>query len=269
MPAATPVLETVSPSFTAWTIATANIAPPLGTSPYRSMNVAPSSRPTVPTRNGPTRWARRPPAAPKMISGRANSEMPRLEIHTSVSRSSSTTAHSASKAPIISQTAQPITTAPANGPDAQQVDGEALAHGDGGLGDGRAGDERQRDQRRRGDDQERRRDAERVDEQRRHGGTGGEPADVDGDQAPEVVAQPIGVGEDHDAADRRDGHPDADPHHEAPGEERHDVGGDGHQHEPGDVQQHARRRRAGGRGPGRPAGRSSAARGTRRRTRCR
>ena len=39
MPTATPVLDTVRPSLTAWTIATANIATPVGTSPYSSMNL--------------------------------------------------------------------------------------------------------------------------------------------------------------------------------------------------------------------------------------
>ena len=90
------------------------------------MNRAPSSSPTVPTRNGPTRWASRPPAAPNTTSGTANRVMPRLAIHSLVSRSSSTTAHRASNAPIIRNTAPPISTAPANGRMLQQVEGEAL-----------------------------------------------------------------------------------------------------------------------------------------------
>ena len=79
------------------------------------MNADPSSSPTAPTRNGPTRWARRPPTAPNTTSGRANSVMPRLAIHSAVSRSSRATDHSASNEPIITHTAQPISRAPAKG----------------------------------------------------------------------------------------------------------------------------------------------------------
>ncbi len=48
-----------------------------------------------------------------MINGTAKSVMPRLAIHSGVSRSSWTTSHSASKAPIIKNTPAASTTAPA------------------------------------------------------------------------------------------------------------------------------------------------------------
>ena len=80
----------------------------------------------MPTRNGPTRWARRPPTAPKTTSGRANSVMPRLAIHSLVSRSSSTTDHSASNEPIITHTAQPSSDGAGERADAQQVERQAL-----------------------------------------------------------------------------------------------------------------------------------------------
>ena len=123
-------------------------------------------------------------------------------------------------------------------PDPQQVDGEALADRCRLLGDGRAGDQRNDEQCRAGDDEERRRDAERVDEQRRHRRPGSEAADVGGDEPPEVVPEAFRLGEDDDAADRRNRHPDADAHDEAPGEQRQEAGGERHQHEATDVEHH-------------------------------
>ena len=148
-----------------------------------------------------------------------------------MSRSSSTTAHSASKAPIINHTAEPRTTAPANGRIRSRstakrwltgaVSSATVVRATHGTTSSVAP----------GDDEERRRDAERVDEQGRHRRPGGEAADVGGDEPPEVVPEAFRLGEDHDAADRRNGHPDADAHDEAPGEQRQEAGGERHQHQ--------------------------------------
>ena len=70
------------------------------------------------------------------------------------------------------------------------------------------------------------------------GRPGREPADVGGEQPAEVVADALGLGDDHDAADGGDGHPDADAHHEPADEQRHEVPGRGHQQQPGDVEAH-------------------------------
>ena len=165
--------------------------------------------------------------------------MPRLEIHSAVSRSSSTTAHSASNAPIINHTAEPSTTAPANGRMRKQVERRSAAltgavssatvvratHGTtsnvapamtrngAGMPNGPTSS------------------ADTA-------GPGGEPADVGGDQPAEVVPEAFRLGEDHDAADRRHRHPDADAHDEPAGEQRHEAGGERHQHEAGDVERH-------------------------------
>ena len=115
MPTATPLLDTVMPSATAWTIANAKIHVPVGNRPYIDMNSAPSVRPIAAIRNGPCTCASRPPGGPSTISGSAKSVMPRLAIHSLVPRSWWTTAQSASNDPIITNNAAPNTTAPANG----------------------------------------------------------------------------------------------------------------------------------------------------------
>ncbi len=79
------------------------------------MNVAPSSSPQVPTLNGPTRCAMRPPIEPSTISGRANRVIPRLAIQSAVFRSSSTSTHSESNVPIMTNTAAPKHSAPRYG----------------------------------------------------------------------------------------------------------------------------------------------------------
>jgi hypothetical protein len=79
------------------------------------MNKAPKLNPIVAIRNGPWVCAKRPPSGPSTMSGNANSVMPRLAIHSLVPRSRWTTAHSASNDPIITNSAAPNTTAPANG----------------------------------------------------------------------------------------------------------------------------------------------------------
>ncbi len=89
---------------------------------------------------------------------------------------------------------------------------------------GRAQHERCQQQRRHGDDDERRGDAERSDQ---HGGqsrAGGEPGHVGGEQTAEVVPEVVRVGDDHDPADRRHGHPGGDSRDEATGEQRTDGG---------------------------------------------
>ena len=168
--------------------------------------------------------------------------MPRLAIHSAVSRSSSDDGPQG----VERADHHPHRAAEQHGAgeraDAQQVERQALRRdGSAVVGDARElrSDERQGDDGAAGDDEERRRDAERPDEQGGDGRAGGEAADLGGEQPPEVVPEALGVGEDDDAPHRRHGHADADAHHEAPDEQRHERAGDGQQEEAGDVEHHA------------------------------
>ena len=185
------------------------------------------------------RWARRPPAAPNTTSGSANSVMPRLAIHSAVCevvegdrpQRIERTDHHPHRAP--HQQGAGVGAQP------QQVERQPLRR----LGrvDGlddlaRAADhERQGGDDGAGDDEEGHGDPEAPDQQRGHGRTGGEAGDVGGEQAPEVVPDAVGVGEDHDAPHGRHGHPDADTHHEATEQQGEERAGEGEQHESGDV----------------------------------
>ena len=167
--------------------------------------------------------------------------IPRLAIHSAVSRSSSEIDHRASNEPIITHTAQPSMTAPANGrmrsrSNASRCDGTS-------SGTARAGRELRTTNGmattvRAGDHEEGPGDPERPDQQRGDGRAGGEPTDLGGEQPPQVVPDALGVGEDQDAPHGRDGHADADPHHEAPGEVRHEVARCSQHDEAGDVEAH-------------------------------
>ena len=102
-----------------------------------------------------------------------------------------------------------------------------------------AHDERQGQRDGPGDDEERHGDAERPEEDGSDGGPGREAADLGGEQAPEVVPEAGGVGEDDDAAHRRHGHAHTDAHHEAPDQQRHERAGPGEQQQADDVDGHA------------------------------
>ena len=152
----------------------------------------------MPTRNGPTRWASRP-ADPRII-GRANKVIPRLAIHSLVSRSSRTTAHKASNAPIIRNTADAEGDGSGERADPEEVEGEPLRRRLGALLHVDAGHERQRGHGHRGDDEERRRDAERADgDGGRRAGPAAKPATSKASSR-RVVAEALGFGEDHDRA---------------------------------------------------------------------
>ena len=233
------------------------------------MNAGAEQQPDVPTRNGPTCWARRPPSEPKITSGRANSVMPRLAIHSLVSRSSSTTAHSASNAPIIIHTAQPRATAPANGR-MRSRSKAAAACGGSTVSSTRA--LRATNGRATSVAAAMTRNGPGMPNgptsSGRHGRSGGEAADVDGEQAAEVVADPLRLGDDDDAPDRRHGHADTDAHHEPA---RRSSGtksrGRGHQQEADDVERHAAEHEVAGVAAVGERGDAGPGRGTRRRSR--
>ena len=198
----------------------------------------------MPTRNGPTRCARRPPTAPNRMSGRAKSVIPRLAIHSAVSRSSRAIDHSASNEPIITHTAQPSRTAPANGrirsrSNASRCDvtrSSATAPASGRelrTTNGTA--------------------ATLAAAMTRNGpgmpsgptstaataGPAANPPTSAASRRPRLWPMSSGSDEDDDAAHGRDGHPDADAHHEASAEVGHEVAGRGEHEQAGDVEAHA------------------------------
>ena len=87
----------------------------------------------------------------------------------------------------------------------EQIDGEALGCVGGGhrFLDGHGPADHQQDRGRRRDDQERRCESVRADKHSGDRGTHGEPEDVGAQEAAEVGAEVLVVGEDHDAADCR------------------------------------------------------------------
>ncbi len=120
--------------------------------------------------------------------------------------------------------------------DPQEIERESLLGRLHGLVHVHTCDERQRDRGGDGDDEERGRDAERSDEHSRHRRADREPADVGREQAAEVLAEPFGLGEDHDAADRRGRHADPDAHHQTPDEQRQERRRQRHHHQSDAVQ---------------------------------
>ena len=121
-------------------------------------------------------------------------------------------------------------------PDPQQVERESLLGRLDGLVHVHTRHERQGDRGGHGDDEERGRDAERPDEHSRHRRSEREPTDVGREQPAEVLAEPLGLGQDHDASDRWRRHADPDTHHQAPDEERHERGRQRHHHQTDAVQ---------------------------------
>ena len=132
--------------------------------------------------------------------------------------------------PIITNTADPITTAPANGRIRSRSTARRRLVGSTVSCTRTASDERQQEQRRRGDDEERRGDAERADEQRRDRRAEGEAEHVGGEQPAEVGAEVVGIGEDHDPPDCGSGGADADTADETADQDRQQGGAEGHQH---------------------------------------
>ena len=102
-----------------------------------------------------------------------------------------------------------------------------------------SGDDRQAQDGRDGDHEERRRDAERADEDGSHGRAHGEPEDLGRQQQAEVRAELVWRREDHDAADGGLGHPRADAHHQPGQDERQERGAHRHADEAHHVEQHA------------------------------
>ncbi len=180
----------------------------------------------------------RPPSGPSTISGRANSVMPRLAIHSLVPRSLWTSAHSASNVPIITKTAAPITTAPANGrmrrrsTASRRLVGSIVSCTRTRATTGNSSSVAA------ADDEERRGDAERPDQHGRDRRAEGEAEHVRGEQPTEVRPEVVGIGEDHDAPDGRRRGADADAADETADQDRQQRGAEGHQHEAEHVDGH-------------------------------
>ncbi len=159
------------------------------------MNTAPASNPKVPSRNGPMRWASRPPTEPNRMSGTANTVMPRLATKSLASRSSSTSDHRESNVPIIRNTRDADHDRGHERPEAEEIEGEP----GGGVsptsrfGHRHPGHQREADHGRQRDDQERRRDPERPDQHRRDRRAEREPTDVGGEEPAQVVPEPVAV----------------------------------------------------------------------------
>ena len=124
-------------------------------------------------------------------------------------------------------------------PVAQEVEGKTLAGRRHRLVDVGAGDHGDAHEREGGDSQKRGRQAERRGKDGRDRRAGGEPADVPRQQAAEVRAQVLGVGQDHDPPCRRRGHAGTEPHHEPRGEQPGERGAERHADEADDVERQA------------------------------
>ena len=129
--------------------------------------------------------------------------------------------------------------APANGRISEQVEGEAVFGLFHRLLNWDASNDWQQDQGDRCDHDERSGNAERADENRRDGWPGGEAEDVGGEQAAHVLAEVVGVSEDHDALDRRAGCADADAGDEPADQDGCQRCAERHQEQPGDIDEHA------------------------------
>ena len=200
----------------------------------------PTNNPNVPRRNGPTVCAHLPPIEANSTIGTANNVMPRLAIrvagvqiveHQRPQRVERADHHEHRGA--HRQCRQVWTNA-------QQI--ERKPRWDLGVnigfGDMHSGDQRIDRDRQRGDQQERRGDPERADQHRRDGRAHREPGDVGRQHSSEVLAQVVGIGQDHDATRRRIRQADACTHHE-PRHQQHDhTGAVGHPQKPGDVEHH-------------------------------
>ena len=179
--------------------------------------MAPSSSPTVATRNGPTRCDEASAGCAEHDEGQGEEGDP--EVGDPLVRVEVVEDDRPQRVERADHQEHRPAQQDGAGERSDAAAGRARGAAAGGSGDsvdpGVAHDERHRHERRRGDGQERRRDPERADQQRRQGRPGGEPGDVGGEQPPDVVADAVRFGDDHDALDRRHGHPDPDAHHEA------------------------------------------------------
>ena len=191
-PTATPVLDTVSPSLTACTMATANIAPPVGTSPYEQHEPGAEQQPDRADAERPDALGQ--PAADRAEHDERQGEQRDAEVGDPLARVE-VVEHDRPQR-VERPDHQPHRAAEGDGagerPDAQQVERQALRAAARpsrrpacAATNGRATSVAA------GDHEERGRDAERPDEQRRHGRAGGEAGDVGGEQATEVVAEPV------------------------------------------------------------------------------
>ena len=119
----------------------------------------------------------------------------------------------------------------------EQIDGEALGSVGGGRRflDGHRSADRQQDRGCRRDDQERRCESVRADEYGGDRGTHGEPEDVGAQEAAEVGAEVLVVGEDYDAANCRQRPADADAGDDAADHQDRETFAESHQQKPRDV----------------------------------
>ena len=134
-----------------------------------------------------------------------------------------------SNEPIMTNTAAPSTTAPANGRIFRRSTARRRMRARTALADSHAGDERQHDQGGGGDHDERCRDAERADEQGRDRRAECETEHVGGEQPAEVLAEMVRVGEDDDATGGRYRRTDPDARDEPADEDRGERGAEPHQ----------------------------------------
>ena len=159
----------------------------------------------MPSRNGPTDCASRPPIEANSTIGTANKVMPRLAIEI------------AGVQVVEHQRPQGVERADHHehrcahrqrgevGTDAQEIEGEPRWH----LGidvvstTACAGDERVHRDSQDGDQQERCSDPEWADQHRRDGRADREAGHVGSQHAPEVLTEVVGIGEDHDPPRRR------------------------------------------------------------------
>ena len=175
--------------------------------PYSPMHTAPTSMPTPPARNGPTRCTNRPPYGAMNTIGSTNNVMPVFAIHVGAPRSFIINAHSESNTPIMKNTAMPMSTPAAiarsrSKSTAKRSVGVVLS---GHLGDVQREDH-ERDQRQCcTNHDERSRDAEGLDEDGRDDRAGREPADFTREHPTEVSPEMIAVAHDDDATHRWQG----------------------------------------------------------------
>ena len=242
MPTATPLLDTVMPSATACTIATAKIQVPVGQQPVHRHEERAEHQADRGDAERPVDLGQPPPGGPSTINGNANSVMPRLAIHSLVPRSLWTTAQQRVERADHHEQRGAEHDGAGERSDREEVDREAPLRPHGALLDLNPRDEGQQHRGRDGDDEERCRDAERTDEERRDRRAEREAEHVSGEQASEVLAEVVRVGEDHDAAGRWHGGTDPDARDEPADQDRCQRGAEPHQQQPdhvdADTEQH-------------------------------
>ena len=123
--------------------------------------------------------------------------------------------------------------------DPEQIEGEQSPRSISGLLDVHRGDEWEQGGGRDGDDDEWGGDSERSDEHRRDRRAHREPEHVGGEQATEILAEVLRIGEDDDPLDRRRRRSDSDAGDDATDQDHRQRGSDRHQQESGNVDRYA------------------------------